>query len=430
MTEFNTSSINQMQATVNIGMIGSVSNGKSSLTLKLTGIKTQKHSEELKRNITVKLGYANSKIYKCRVCESPQAYQPHSSNIFAAECKYCGMPMDLQVHVSFVDCPGHHQLMATMMTGACVMDYSILVESALNNAQFPSEQTIEHLKATNIIGIENKIVCLNKIDVVDSNIAVTKISELAKNFKNNIQIVPISANLDINIDIICEYICRFALLNNKTELYNNPMKMIIIRSFNVNKPDTQLNDIQGGVIGGSITRGSIKVGDKIKILPGKIFPVEDEISLIKWKYRPYISIVESINSEKNNLQFAVSGGLIGVKLSIDPALTANDALTGSVIYNNDTENNYKVYEKIRIKIKYLKTDSKIEKDDILTINHNAANICSIVTKILSVDKCELTLESPICWEKNDSLTICQVVDNNMDIIGVAKVIRGIESICV
>ena len=53
-----------LQPIINIGMLGSVSDGKSTTVYSLTGIKTQRHSNEMKRNITIKPGYANMKIYK------------------------------------------------------------------------------------------------------------------------------------------------------------------------------------------------------------------------------------------------------------------------------------------------------------------------------------------------------------------------------
>ena len=56
------------QATINIGTIGHVAHGKSTVVKAISGVKTVRYKSELERNITIKLGYANAKIFKCRVC--------------------------------------------------------------------------------------------------------------------------------------------------------------------------------------------------------------------------------------------------------------------------------------------------------------------------------------------------------------------------
>ena len=62
------------QATQNIGTIGHVAHGKSTLVLAISGVNTVKHCKEKGRKMTIKLGYANSKLYKCSVCPAPQAF--------------------------------------------------------------------------------------------------------------------------------------------------------------------------------------------------------------------------------------------------------------------------------------------------------------------------------------------------------------------
>ena len=64
------------QATINIGTIGHVAHGKSTVVKSISGVKTVKYKSELERNITIKLGYANAKIYKCKVCFSFFFYPP------------------------------------------------------------------------------------------------------------------------------------------------------------------------------------------------------------------------------------------------------------------------------------------------------------------------------------------------------------------
>lgn len=118
------------QATQNIGTIGHVAHGKSTLVKSISGVNTVKHQKEKIRNITIKLGYANAKLYKCPICPAPKCYQPYGSGKEdKAKCKNtdCDSELFLLRHVSFVDCPGHDVLMATMLAGAAVMDSALLL---------------------------------------------------------------------------------------------------------------------------------------------------------------------------------------------------------------------------------------------------------------------------------------------------------------
>jgi translation initiation factor 2 subunit 3 len=137
--------IEELQPTINIAMIGHVSNGKSKTTERITGIKTQKFSKEQERGMSIRLGYANAKIFKCEDCKAPQCYQSFSSTTFDPKCKYCNKELVLVRHVSFVDCPGHNQLMNTMLNCTGIVDTTILMESANNNS-IPAPQTAEHLR--------------------------------------------------------------------------------------------------------------------------------------------------------------------------------------------------------------------------------------------------------------------------------------------
>ena len=118
------------QATINIGTIGHVSHGKSTLVRAISGVRTGRYKSEKVRNITIKLGYANAKIYKC-ACPAPSCYQSFPSNKEDTPyCEKCKTQMVLQRHVSFVDCPGHDIFMATMINGVAVMDGAMLLIAA------------------------------------------------------------------------------------------------------------------------------------------------------------------------------------------------------------------------------------------------------------------------------------------------------------
>ena len=142
----------ETQPVINIGMLGHVSDGKTTITKQLTGTLTQKHSSERQKNLTIRLGYANAKIIKCMVCPEPDCYGACGSDCHEYRCKKCNNSAILVNHVSFVDCPGHNMLMSTMLNGTSVMDYTILVESTANS-NFPAPQTIEHFKCIKSMGI-------------------------------------------------------------------------------------------------------------------------------------------------------------------------------------------------------------------------------------------------------------------------------------
>ncbi len=420
------------QPTINIGMIGSVSNGKSTVTEKVTGVKTQKHSKELERNITMKLGYANAKIFKCNSCLPPQCYQPHHSLIISIECKFCGEEMELVKHISLIDSPGHASLMATMMNGTCIMDTTILVESASNIE--PTQQSKEHLFAINMTGLETKITCLNKVDLVKKDVAIERINSL-KHFlvgtmAENSFMIPVAANYGINIDVLCEYICKY--IDEPLRDYNCKLKMVIIRSFNINKPNSPCEKLEGGVIGGSIVEGVVHLNDKIIIYPGFVTKNETD-SKCTWSYKPLIGTVMSINSETNSLEYAIPGGLIGMKLDIDPGLATNDGLVGNIVTSYDNINSYFVYETVFIELELMNRLDRVEcgvltKKDMLIINSNACNSrCEVVR--IKTNRAELKLlDKPICVKINEYITLSKSIGCNIIVIGRAKIIKGIESL--
>ncbi len=416
----------QKQAIFNIIVLGSVANGKSTLVKCLTengldqkNSRDKRHSEEIKKNITIKLGYANAKIYKCIKCEAPKCYQSYHSQTTKQLCKHCLTEMELQLHVSFVDSPGHLLLLSTMLNGTCVMDGAILIESA-NNTDMPSPQTTEHLAVVDILGLKNIIVCMNKLDLVTRKDAIRK-SELLEEFlqetvAKNAPIIPIVANFGINTDVVCEYICKNFKIPERN-LEATP-RMAIIRSFNTNKVNINVNDIQGGVIGGSLLQGSVEIGDQIEISPGMCRKVKD-----KWECVPIKSKILTIKSENNILDKAVPGGLIGIGLDIDSYLTMKDRLVGHTL--SLAGKSPLIYENFMVEYKLLTImirKAKLKVNEIVSINHNASNIqCMVIKLSKQEDKKYATLEvitRPICAMKGDRITI-SVKDNGWGIAGMA-----------
>ena len=93
-----------VQSDVNIGLVGHVDHGKTTLTKALSGIWTDTHSEETKRGISIRLGYADIEFRKCPECDEPECYTT------SEKCEHCGSETELIRKVSFVDAPGHETL--------------------------------------------------------------------------------------------------------------------------------------------------------------------------------------------------------------------------------------------------------------------------------------------------------------------------------
>jgi translation initiation factor 2 subunit 3 len=155
-----------------------VDHGKTTLVQALTGTWASRHSEELKRGITIKLGYADASVYKCPDCDEPNCY------CVTKDCPSCGGEAELQRTVSFVDAPGHEILMATMLSGAAVMDGAILVIAA--DEPCPQPQTREHLAAIEAVGLKNLVIVQNKIDLVSMDKALNNYDEIKKFIKGSI----------------------------------------------------------------------------------------------------------------------------------------------------------------------------------------------------------------------------------------------------
>jgi translation initiation factor 2 subunit 3 len=404
------------QPVINIGMIGHVSDGKSTIIKSLTGIITQKHSQEKIKNITIKLGYANAKIAKCNVCNAPECYASFRSSEYNYICKYCNNKMTLINHVSFVDCPGHNQLLSTMINGTSVMDYTLLIESVANKI-IPAPQTIEHLLLINKLKIKNIATIINKIDLCKPDRVYECIDDYNKfcnksNLNTNM-IVPISATFGINMDILCEILGNLEIPKRNID---SKVKLIIIRSFNINKPDTQIDDIKGGVVGGTIIEGQIKVNDELLLLS----PI-----IINNKYKPLTCKVVSINSDVNKLDKAISGGLLGIMLDIDPALSSDNNLVGNVLINKDFTD-YVITQNFNIILIDINNNIfDINKTYIVNINSNILNC-----KITQLDREEnkeinIRLDKPIYIEKQDKVIISED-KNGLHIVGYGYITTSIN----
>lgn len=299
-----------MQAEINIGLIGHVDAGKTSLVEAMTDEWVDTHSEELKRGISIRLGYADARFFKCPKCSNHYSIQE--------ECPKCKSKGVFLRKVSFVDAPGHETLMTTMLSGATMMNGAILVVAA--NEHCPQAQTIEHLNAIKIAGIRNIVIAQNKIDLVDKQKALQSYKEIKAFLEGNgydsTPIIPVAAHSKANIDLLIEAIEK-TIPSPKFDL-EKPARMYCGRSFDVNRPGTKPGELKGGVLGGTLLQGIINVGDKIEIAPG-------------FSGKKIVTSVENISCAEGRLKKAKPGGLIALETTLDPSLTQNDQMKGQVI---------------------------------------------------------------------------------------------------
>ncbi|GAB6880040.1 translation initiation factor IF-2 subunit gamma [Halorubrum gandharaense] len=407
MTETNT------QPEVNIGLVGHVDHGKTTLVQALSGSWTDQHSEEMKRGISIRLGYADATFRRCPGVDEPECYTTKT------ECPD-GSESERLRTVSFVDAPGHETLMATMLSGASIMDGAVLVVSATEDV--PQAQTEEHLMALNLIGIENIVIAQNKVDLVDRDRAVDNYQQIQEFVEGTVAedapIVPVSAQQEVNLDLLIDAI--------ETEIptpERNPdenAQMYTARSFDINRPGAGPDQINGGVVGGSLVQGELAVGDDIEIRPGRQV---DEEGQTEW--RPLETSVRSLQAGSQQVEVAQPGGLLGVGTGLDPSLTKGDALAGQVVGEPGTLPPTR--EEFEMSVDLLdRVVGEGEVDDISTgeplmLTVGTATTVGAVTSARD-DECEVSLKRPVCAAEGAQIAINRRVGARWRLIGVGTLI--------
>lgn len=408
----------KQQAECNIGTAGHVDSGKTTLVNALTGEWTDRHSEEQERGISIKLGYSNTTILYCPACDlyltdymAEFKRQEGQSEFTCYECKG---QLIFKRNISFVDSPGHEILMATMLSGASIMDGAMLLVAA--DEECPQPQTREHLAALNIAGIKKIIIIQNKIDAVPKEQAIKNYNQIKVFVKGtvaeNAPIIPVSSIYRINLELIIrafEEIIPTPEFDEKEDF-----QFLIARSFDINRPGKEIEDLKGGVIGGSILKGKIRIGEQIEIRPGLH---------VKNQYVPIKSIVVSISQGKSFFEEAKPGGLIGLGTQLDPTLTKGDALIGNLAGRpdilppilSDVELEIHLLDRVigtedQMKVQSLKHNEKL----LLVVG--TEKTAGTIVKILK-DKYVLKLTPPICPPENFIYAISRIINRRYRLIG-------------
>ncbi len=399
-----------LQPVMNIGMVGHVDHGKTTLLERLSGKWTDTHSEELKRGITIRLGYADVIIRK----RKDGSYTSQDEE-----------DAEITRKVSFVDAPGHESLMATMLSGATLMDGALLLIAA--NEQCPQPQTREHVMALEIIGLKHLVVVQNKIDLVTEEQAIKNHEQIMAFLKGtpyeNAPIIPLSAQHKIGLGNLLLAI-EETIPTPKRDPSKKPV-MFVARSFDINKPGALPDQIVGGVLGGGLKQGTFNVGEDIEIKPG--YSVTEKNQMV---FKPLKAKIMGLNTGGQNVESVGPGGSIGVMTSLDPSIVKSDKLAGAIAGHPGSLPPvwYDLTLKITLLDRVVGVEEKLTVDPVkmgepLMLNVNSAATVGIVNDMKKgLVKCRLKL--PVCCEASARLTVSRRIGNRFRLIGFAEIQEG------
>ena len=385
---------------VNIGLVGHVDHGKTTLTNALSGEWTDKHSEELERGITIRIGYADITYYN----------KDGELNVEEEG--------EMERTVSLVDAPGHETLMANVLSGAAIMDGAILLVAA--DEEVPQPQTREHLAALDIAGIDNIVIAQNKIDLVSQEEAKENYEQIKGFVEGSVAedapIVPISAQHEVNIDALLDAVDT-EIPTPERDLDSSP-RMLVARSFDTNKPGTSPEDLNGGVVGGSLVKGELEPGDEVELKPG--------IRKDGEKFETVTTEIQSIIQGDSPVEIGRPGGLLGLETDLDPAMVKSDGLAGNVLGHKGELP--EVTETLEIEVQLMdrlvgaEDDEEIEnikEHEPLMLNIGTTKTAGVVTQ--AGKHVRLDLKMPVSVEENDRVAISRQVESRWRLIGHGKV---------
>ncbi len=390
----------------NIGLVGHVDHGKTTLTKALSGEWTDTHSEELRRGITIRLGYADVTVRRCGDTYTTKE-----------ECDD-GSESEMVRSISLVDAPGHETLMANVLSGAAIMDGAILMVAA--DEEVPQPQTREHLAALEQVGLDDIVVVQNKIDAVDQAAAEENYQQIRAFLDGTVAadapVVPVSAQHGTNIDVLLDAV-EETIPTPERDVEAAP-RMLVARSFDINKPGALPDDLQGGVVGGSLVRGELEVGDTIELKPGH----EDDGT-----WQTVETEVRSIIHGQRTVETGRPGGLLGIETSLDPSFTKSDNLSGNVLGRRGELPD--VRERVQMSVDLMdhavgseeaESIDPVKENEPLLLNIGTGKTSGVVTE--AGDTITVDLKLPVCAEDGDRVAISRRIGSRWHLIGGGEVV--------
>ncbi|WP_435319606.1 translation initiation factor IF-2 subunit gamma [Haloarchaeobius sp. TZWSO28] len=400
------------QPEVNIGLVGHVDHGKTTLVQALSGEWTDQHSEEMKRGISIRLGYADATFRRCPECDEPECYTVEDT------CPEHDVDTEVVRTVSFVDAPGHETLMATMLSGAAIMDGAVLVVSATEDV--PQAQTEEHLMALDIIGIDNIVIAQNKVDLVDAERARENYQQIQDFVEGTVAedapVVPVSAGQNVNMDVLMQAIEERIPTPERDP--DDDARLHVARSFDINRPGTTWENLMGGVIGGSLVQGRLHPDEELEVRPGREVDEGGQT-----EYQPITTSIRSIQAGGQSTDEASPGGLLGVGTGLDPSYTKGDALAGQIA--GPPGSLPPTWESFTMSVDLLDRVVGEDMDEVeeistgepLMLTVGTATTVGAVTSARG-GECEVNLKRPVCAGEGAKIAINRRVGARWRLIGV------------
>ncbi|MGC8773122.1 MAG: translation initiation factor IF-2 subunit gamma, partial [Conexivisphaera sp.] len=291
------------------------------------------------------------------------------------------------------------------------------------NEPIPQPQTREHLQALRIVGVERLVVALNKIDLVSWNDALSSYKRLREfleehGYGDDVPVIPTSAQRRLNIDALVQAIEEHIPTPPRDR--SKPPMMQVLRSFDVNKPGTELSELKGGILGGTLMQGVLRVGDEVELRPG-IFDPDRQ------KYFPVTTKVVSLGTSAGLVDSVEPGGLIAVGTELDPFFTKGDQVVGDVMGPPgelpDVVDHLVMDVELLPSVVGATVPTKVEplrKGEPLRLNVGTMVTLGIVSEVKG-SRVSLSLRRPVCPPPNARVAISRRIEDRWRLVGSGRI---------
>lgn len=198
------------------------------------------------------------------------------------------------------------------------------------------------------------------------------------------------------------------------------------RSFDINKPGTPIEELKGGVLGGILKKGKLKVGDEIEIKPGLSVKKANKLS-----YQTLTTKIVSLHKGTDSVEEVLPGASISIETNLDPFLTKTDSLTGCIVSTKDSlpdiTYNLRITVNLFEEVLGIEGHQKVEPlktKEMLMLNVNTTITIGTIERISKDGKeIELVLNIPVVALKGENVSIARNIGGHWRLIGWGEIIE-------